>query len=177
MCPAGTLHRFWVDVESEDHKRQDVVLLLNATDSGKDFMLDRVFFENWYGMRYDSLTYGKGIDLVQMLCVSQRSSIRASFPYYYRAFFFFFSFWILNRVLDGHARSPSLIVVPDFRCRRSLHSLPTIPPLFCPRLHLFLCPYFHRLLGHCARREVHWQPIRLPPLFPRIHDRLGVRPG
>lgn len=56
-----------MDVDGEE---EDVVLLLNATDSGKDFVLDRVFFENWYGMRYDSLTYGEGIDLVQMLCVS-----------------------------------------------------------------------------------------------------------
>ena len=70
MCRAGNLHRFWVDVEDEDGKQEDVALLLNATDSGKDFVLDRVFFENWYGMRYDSLTYGEGIDLVQMLCVS-----------------------------------------------------------------------------------------------------------
>ena len=59
-----------MDVEREDGEQEDVVLLLNATDSGKDFVLDRVFFENWYGMRYDSLTYGEGIDLVQMLCVS-----------------------------------------------------------------------------------------------------------
>ena len=70
VCRAGNLHRFWVDVEREDGEQEDVVLLLNATDSGKDFVLDRVFFENWYGMRYDSLTYGEGIDLVQMLCVS-----------------------------------------------------------------------------------------------------------
>lgn len=70
VCRAGNLHRFWVDVDGEDGEQEDVVLLLNATDSGKDFVLDRVFFENWYGMRYDSLTYGDGIDLVQMLCVS-----------------------------------------------------------------------------------------------------------
>ena len=74
VCHAGNLHRFWVDVEGEDGEQQeDVVLLLNATDSGKDFVLDRVFFENWYGMRYDSLTYGKGIDFIQMLCVSEGS--------------------------------------------------------------------------------------------------------
>ena len=71
VCRAGNLHRFWVDVEREDGEQEDVVLLLNATDSGKDFVLDRVFFENWYGMRYDSLTFGEGIDLVQMLCVSE----------------------------------------------------------------------------------------------------------
>lgn len=69
VCHAGNIHRFWCDVLDEEGKSEDLVLLLNATDSGKDFVLDRVFFENWYGMRYDSLTYGKGIDLIQMLCV------------------------------------------------------------------------------------------------------------
>ena len=77
-CRAGNLNRFWVHVESEDGEQEDVVLLLNATDSGKDFVLDRVFLENWYGMGYDSLTYGEGIDLVQMLCVSVRSLVCAS---------------------------------------------------------------------------------------------------
>ena len=82
VCRAGTLHRFWVDVEGEDGgEQEDVVLLLNATDSGKDFVLDRVFFENWYGMRYDSLMFGQGIDLVQMLCVSERFS-RCCFDHY-----------------------------------------------------------------------------------------------
>ena len=46
VCRAGTLHRFWVDVAAENGEQEDVVLLLNATDSGKDFLLNRVFFEN-----------------------------------------------------------------------------------------------------------------------------------
>lgn len=92
ICLAGNIHRFFVDVTESDleedernnpgrEKRrvsgqeedEEVIALINCTDSGKDFAMDRVFLENWYGLRHDSLKYGKGIDFIQKCCVSKDS--------------------------------------------------------------------------------------------------------
>lgn len=29
---------------------EDMIIVLSASDTGDDYMLDRVFFENWYGL-------------------------------------------------------------------------------------------------------------------------------
>ena len=175
VCRAGNLHRFWVDVEGEDGdgEQEDVVLLLNATDSGKDFVLDRVFFENWYGMRYDSLTYGEGIDLVQMLCVSVD-------------LIFFFFFGSVANVLSSfrylllsliHRTVHLLAVIIDFRCRRSLHSYSSRTSLVRATLDVRLHPDVPWLLDNGHHWAVYRQPARIPSIFPGIHDRLGVSPG
>lgn len=81
MCPAGNIHRFFVDVLPEHESSQngvidetdwdgESILMVNATDSGKDFVLDRIFLENWYGVRVDSFEYGSGIDFIQQCAVS-----------------------------------------------------------------------------------------------------------
>lgn len=48
----------------------ETILMVNATDSGKDFVLDRIFLENWYGVRVDSFKYGNSIDFIQQCAVS-----------------------------------------------------------------------------------------------------------
>ena len=104
ICPAGNIHRFFVDVSKEHlHRRRrngnedgtdlpngvnhdgqefldddddddgENILMVNATDSGKDFVLDRIFLENWYGVRVDSFKYGDKIDYIQQCCVSRPS--------------------------------------------------------------------------------------------------------
>lgn len=81
MCPAGNIHRFIVDVLPEHESSQngvidgpewdgESILMVNATDSGKDFVLDRIFLENWYGVRVDSFKYGSSIDFIQQCAVS-----------------------------------------------------------------------------------------------------------
>ncbi|KAK5673732.1 Oxidoreductase OpS7 [Elasticomyces elasticus] len=81
VCPAGNIHRFIVDVLPEHESSQngvidgpewdgESILMVNATDSGKDFVLDRIFLENWYGVRVDSFKYGSSIDFIQQCAVS-----------------------------------------------------------------------------------------------------------
>ena len=91
MCPAGNIHRFIVDVPPEHESIHngvinetewdgETILMVNATDSGKDFVLDRIFLENWYGVRVDSFKYGDSIDFIQQCAVS---SIQLSSNTYY----------------------------------------------------------------------------------------------
>ena len=42
---AGSIHQFFIHPESPG----DMTVYLSASDSGLDFQLDRIFFENWYG--------------------------------------------------------------------------------------------------------------------------------
>lgn len=78
ICPAGNIHRFIIDVDpkhdqdgGDDEEEDDgeIVFMVNATDSGKDFVLDRIFLENWYGVRVDSFKYGTKIDFIQQCAV------------------------------------------------------------------------------------------------------------
>jgi hypothetical protein len=94
VCLAGNILRFYVYLSQDDngavrdekqtpnHQRRrgkkddeidndETIILINITDSGKDLAMDRVLLENWYGLRHDSLKYGKGIDYIQQCCVSQ----------------------------------------------------------------------------------------------------------
>lgn len=63
---AGHIHAFWIDDETPDY----MTVILSASDTGMDFQLDRVFFENWYGYWHDALLHEGGLDLIQTLCVS-----------------------------------------------------------------------------------------------------------
>ena len=74
--PAGSLHRFWVAEDSVE----DMIIVLNATDAAIDYQLDRVFFENWYGFRQDSLAQGKGMDVIHMLSVRGLDSLPEPHP-------------------------------------------------------------------------------------------------
>ena len=56
--------------EDDEDTITDLVVLINATDSGQDFILDTTFFTNWYSLRHDLLVYDGSLDLFQTLCVS-----------------------------------------------------------------------------------------------------------
>ncbi len=62
---AGHIHAFWIDDLTPDY----MTVILSASDSGMDYQLDRVFFENWYGYWSDALLHDKGLDWIQTLCV------------------------------------------------------------------------------------------------------------
>jgi hypothetical protein len=47
-----------------------MTVYLSASDSGNDYQLDRVFFENWYGYWHDALLHDGGLDWIQFLAVS-----------------------------------------------------------------------------------------------------------
>jgi len=42
---------------------------LSASDSGMDYKLDRVFFENWYGYWHDALLHHGKMNYIQWLAV------------------------------------------------------------------------------------------------------------
>ncbi|KAI0124773.1 hypothetical protein BJ170DRAFT_475741 [Xylariales sp. AK1849] len=64
---AGSIHRFYIAPDSTE----DLVAVISASDCGRDYQLDRVFFENWYGMWHDYLVHEGGkMDMIQILCVS-----------------------------------------------------------------------------------------------------------
>ncbi|KAL5363696.1 hypothetical protein BJX96DRAFT_187189 [Aspergillus floccosus] len=64
-CKAGNIHRFFIHPDS----RERMTVILSASDSGVDYQLDRVFFENWYGYWHDALLYQGGLDFIQTLCI------------------------------------------------------------------------------------------------------------
>ena len=70
--PAGTFHGFFRHPESPG----PMTVVLSATDSGNDYKLDRVFFENWYGYWHDALLYEGGMNTIQWLAVSASPSAR-----------------------------------------------------------------------------------------------------
>ena len=50
---------------------EDMTVVLSASDTGDNYMLDRIFFENWYGMWHDGIVSNGGkFDLIQLLSVS-----------------------------------------------------------------------------------------------------------
>ncbi len=63
---AGGIHRFYIHPESPG----PMTVYLSASDSGMDYQLDRVFFENWYGYWHDALLHDGGLDFIQYLAVS-----------------------------------------------------------------------------------------------------------
>ncbi|KJZ79733.1 hypothetical protein HIM_01202 [Hirsutella minnesotensis 3608] len=62
---AGSVHRFFIAPDSAE----DMVAVISGSDSGLSYQLDRIFFENWYGIWHDYLVYENGkMDLIQLLC-------------------------------------------------------------------------------------------------------------
>ena len=62
---AGSIHNFFIHPDSEE----SMTVYLSASDSGMDYQLDRIFFENWYGYWHDALLHGGGLDWIQFLAV------------------------------------------------------------------------------------------------------------
>ena len=63
---AGSIHQFSIHPESP----VAMTVYLSASDSGLDFQLDRIFFENWYGYWHDALLHDGGLNMFQYLAVS-----------------------------------------------------------------------------------------------------------
>ncbi|KAI9928669.1 hypothetical protein ASPWEDRAFT_36435 [Aspergillus wentii DTO 134E9] len=62
---AGSIHNFFIHPDSEE----TMTVYLSASDSGMDYQLDRIFFENWYGYWHDALLHGGGLDWIQFLAI------------------------------------------------------------------------------------------------------------
>nr|ANM86573.1 cupin RmIC-type protein [Cladonia uncialis subsp. uncialis]AUW31356.1 putative cupin RmIC-type [Cladonia uncialis subsp. uncialis] len=62
---AGSIHQFFIHPDSQG----DMTVYLSASDSGMDFQLDRIFFENWYGYWHDALLHDGGLNLFQYLAI------------------------------------------------------------------------------------------------------------
>lgn len=63
---AGSIHQFHIHPDSPG----EMTVYLSASDSGMDFQLDRIFFENWYGYWHDAMLHEGGLDIIQYLAVS-----------------------------------------------------------------------------------------------------------
>ncbi|EEP75427.1 predicted protein [Uncinocarpus reesii 1704] len=61
--PANVFHGFFRHPES----RGPMTVVLSASDSGRDYKLDRVFFENWYGYWHDAMIYHGGMNYIRWL--------------------------------------------------------------------------------------------------------------
>lgn len=62
---AGSIHNFFIHPTSPEK----MTVYLSASDSGLDYQLDRIFFENWYGYWHDALLHDGGLDWIQFLAV------------------------------------------------------------------------------------------------------------
>ncbi|RAH64729.1 uncharacterized protein BO66DRAFT_463755 [Aspergillus aculeatinus CBS 121060] len=62
---AGSVHNFFIHPDSEE----SMTVYLSASDSGMDYQLDRIFFENWYGYWHDALLHDGGLDWIQFLAI------------------------------------------------------------------------------------------------------------
>ena len=62
---AGTFHSFFRHPDYEG----PMTVHLSASDSGMDYKLDRVFFENWYGYWHDALLHHGKMNYIQWLAV------------------------------------------------------------------------------------------------------------
>ncbi|KAI9655152.1 MAG: hypothetical protein M1821_005635 [Bathelium mastoideum] len=62
---AGSIHRFFIHPSSPEK----MTVYLSASDSGMDYQLDRIFFENWYGYWHDALLHDGGLDWIQFLAI------------------------------------------------------------------------------------------------------------
>ena len=62
---AGSIHQFFIHPDSP----HEMTVYLSASDSGLDYQLDRIFFENWYGYWHDALLHDRGLDWIQFLAI------------------------------------------------------------------------------------------------------------
>ncbi|KAL7622425.1 hypothetical protein AAE478_007930 [Parahypoxylon ruwenzoriense] len=99
---AGTIHRFFISPDSTE----DMVAIISGSDPGLGYQLDRVFFENWYGLWHDYLVYEDGrIDLIQLLCTYDAGESYlpgpAFLPHSLRKFTGYWTGVILGRWIGG----------------------------------------------------------------------------
>ncbi|KAI3327495.1 hypothetical protein F4824DRAFT_506935 [Ustulina deusta] len=96
---AGGIHRFYIHPESPG----PMTVYLSASDSGMDYQLDRVFFENWYGYWHDALLHDGGLDFIQYLAI-QDGGDAYSVPPAWVPFRRFIGYWgsvLLGRWIGG----------------------------------------------------------------------------
>ncbi|EMR67310.1 putative cupin -type protein [Eutypa lata UCREL1] len=62
---AGGIHRFYIHPDSPG----EMTVYLSASDSGMDYQLDRIFFENWYGYWHDALLHEGKLNFLQYLAI------------------------------------------------------------------------------------------------------------
>lgn len=67
---AGGIHRFYIHPDSPG----EMTVYLSASDSGMDYQLDRIFFENWYGYWHDALLHEGKLNFLQYLAVRQSTA-------------------------------------------------------------------------------------------------------
>ncbi|KAI9740354.1 MAG: hypothetical protein M1834_004933 [Cirrosporium novae-zelandiae] len=65
LIKPGSVHRFFIHPDSTE----DLVVYLSASDSGKDYQLDRTFLENFYGYWHDATLYYGGPNWIQALAI------------------------------------------------------------------------------------------------------------
>jgi hypothetical protein len=100
---AGSIHNFFIHPDS----RESMTVYLSASDSGMDFQLDRIFFENWYGYWHDALLHDGGLDWIQFLAVS----------------------YIFLSPLDVREASLTQVFFVDPRWGRCLYTRPAVVPV------------------------------------------------
>ncbi|KAK8041116.1 hypothetical protein PG994_014123 [Apiospora phragmitis] len=96
---AGGIHRFYIHPDSPD----DMTVYLSASDSGMDYQLDRIFFENWYGYWHDALLHEGKLNFIQYLAI-QDGGDAYSVPPKWVPFRRFIGYWgsvALGRWLGG----------------------------------------------------------------------------
>lgn len=64
---AGSVHNFYIHPDSPG----EMTIYLSASDSGLDYQLDRIFFENWYGYWHDALLHEGKLNFIQYLAVRE----------------------------------------------------------------------------------------------------------
>ncbi|KAK0634260.1 hypothetical protein B0T17DRAFT_512853 [Bombardia bombarda] len=96
---AGSIHRFYIHPDSPG----DMTVYLSASDSGMDYQLDRIFFENWYGYWHDALLHEGKLNFIQYLAI-QDGGDAYSVPPKWVPFRRFIGYWgsvALGRWLGG----------------------------------------------------------------------------
>ncbi|KAF2501078.1 hypothetical protein BU16DRAFT_546460 [Lophium mytilinum] len=98
-CKPGNVHAFYIHPDSPEK----MTILLSASDTGMDYQLDRVFFENWYGYWHDALLYRGGLDLIQTLQIHDAGDHYTPAPAWmpFRTFFGYWACVIIGRWLGG----------------------------------------------------------------------------
>ncbi|MCJ1352955.1 MAG: hypothetical protein MMC33_002939 [Icmadophila ericetorum] len=96
---AGHIHAFWIDDATPDY----MTVILSASDTGMDYQLDRVFFENWYGYWSDALLHEGGLDWIQTLCTHDAGDHYTPAPAWmpFRRFFGYWTCVIIGRWIGG----------------------------------------------------------------------------
>lgn len=96
---AGSIHQFHIHPDSPG----EMTVYLSASDSGMDFQLDRIFFENWYGYWHDAMLHEGGLDIIQYLAI-QDGGDAYSVPPKWVPFRRFIGYWtcvIVGRWIGG----------------------------------------------------------------------------